>query len=88
MTQALHSQARTTHIVRDEIRASVLPQAELAKMYNVTRHTIKKWKNRSDDASHRPKRMNTTLTTDQKIVVVELRKTLFLPTDDLLVVTR
>jgi DNA-binding transcriptional regulator YiaG len=60
MTQAIHSQARTTTIVLDEIRASVLPQAEVARMYNVTRHTIKKWKDRSDDASHRPKRMNTT----------------------------
>jgi hypothetical protein len=30
MTQALHSQARTNPIVRDEIRASVLSQAELA----------------------------------------------------------
>ncbi|MFQ0350739.1 hypothetical protein ACH65A_00125, partial [Klebsiella pneumoniae] len=27
MTQALHSQARTTHLIREEIRNSTLPQA-------------------------------------------------------------
>ncbi|MFX7824784.1 IS481 family transposase, partial [Acinetobacter baumannii] len=42
MTQALHSQARTTHLIREEIRNSKLPQAELARLYNVTRQTIRK----------------------------------------------
>lgn len=36
MTQALHSQARTTHLLREEIRNSTLPQAELARLHNVT----------------------------------------------------
>ncbi|MFQ0698531.1 IS481 family transposase, partial [Klebsiella pneumoniae] len=54
MTQALHSQARTTHLIREEIRNSTLPQAELARMYNVTRQTIRKWQNREspEDKSH------------------------------------
>ncbi len=90
MTQALHSQARTTHLIREEIRNSTLPQAELARMYNVTRQTIRKWQNREspEDKSHAPNKMYTTLTPEQELIVVELRKTLLLPTDDLLAVTR
>ena len=90
MTQALHSQARTTHLVREEIKNSTLPQAELARLYNVTRQTIRKWQDRESpvDGSHSPKTMYTTLTPDQELIVVELRRTLLLPTDDLLAVTR
>lgn len=90
MTQALHSQARTTHLIREEIKNSTLPQAELARLYNVTRQTIRKWQDRETpvDGSHCPKTMNTTLSAEQELVVVELRKTLLLATDDLLAVTR
>jgi hypothetical protein len=90
MTQALHSQARTTHLIREEIKNSTLPQAELARLYNVTRQTIRKWQDRETpvDGSHCPKTMYTTLTPDQELIVVELRRTLLLPTDDLLAVTR
>ena len=90
MTQALHSQARTTHLIREEIRNSTLSQAELARLYNVTRQTIRKWQDRDSpvDGSHSPKTMYTTLTREQELIVVELRTTLLLPTDDLLAVTR
>jgi transposase InsO family protein len=90
MTQALHSQARTTHLIREEIRNSTLSQAELARLYNVSRQTIRKWQDRESptDRSHRPETMYTTLTPEQELIVVELRKTLLLPTDDLLTVTR
>lgn len=90
MTQALHSQARTTHLIREEIRNSTLPQAELARLYNVTRQTIRKWQSRDtpQDKSHAPNKMYTTLTPEQELIVVELRTTLLLPTDDLLAVTR
>jgi transposase InsO family protein len=90
MTQALHSQARTTHLIREEIRASTLSQAALARLYNVTRKTIRKWQGRETpvDGSHCPNKMYTTLTPAQELIVVELRKTLLLPTDDLLAVTR
>jgi hypothetical protein len=90
MTQALHSRARTTHLIREEIKKSTLPQAELARLYNVTRQTIRKWQDRDSpvDGSHCPKTLKTTLTPEQELVVVELRKTLLLPTDDLLAVTR
>jgi DNA-binding transcriptional regulator YiaG len=46
MTQALHSQARTTHLILQEIRSSTLSQAALARLYNVTTQTIRKWQNR------------------------------------------
>src|SRR5450830_981406 len=90
MTQALHSRARTTHLIRAEIKNSTLSQAELARLYNVSRQTIRKWQDRDNvgDASHRPNTMHTTLTPEQELVVVELRRTLLLPTDDLLSVTR
>src|SRR5471032_672347 len=90
MTQALHSRARTTHLIREEIKNSTLSQAELARLYNVSRQTIRKWQDRDsvDDVSHRPNTMRTTLTPEQELVVVELRRTLLLPTDDLLSVTR
>ena len=90
MTQALHSQARTTHLIRTEIRASTLSQAALARLYNVTRQTIRKWQDRESpaDGSHCPNTMYTTLTPAQELIVVELRRTLLLPTDDLLVLTR
>jgi transposase-like protein len=90
MTQALHSQARTTHLIREEIRTSTLSQAELARLYNVTRQTIRKWQDRDtcEDKSHCPDKMYTTLSPEQELLVVELRKTLLLPTDDLLSVTR
>lgn len=90
MTQALHSQSRTTHLIRDEIRTSALSQAALARLYNVTRQTIRKWQERdsSIDRPHNPITMYTTLTPAQELIVVALRETLLLATDDLLAVTR
>jgi transcriptional regulator with XRE-family HTH domain len=90
MTQALHSQARTTHLIRKEIRNSTLSQAELARLYNVTRQTIWKWQNRDSpgDKSHALVKMYTTLSREHELMVVKLRKTLLPPTDDLLTITR
>ena len=70
----LHPQARTTPKIRAEIQTSThLGQKALAEKYNV-----RKWQNRDQ----------TTLSEAQENIVVELRKTLFLPLDDLLVITR
>ncbi len=70
----MHSLARTTHLIRKEIRESDLSQ---------------KWKEResAEDLSHRPDTLRTTLSPAQEAIVVELRTTLLLPTD-LLAVTR
>ncbi|RMG92999.1 MAG: hypothetical protein D6703_00470 [Zetaproteobacteria bacterium] len=41
-----------------------------------------------EDRSHTPHRLQTTLSPEQEVVVVELRRTLLLPLDDWLVITR
>jgi DNA-binding transcriptional regulator YiaG len=66
MTQVLLSQARTTHLIREEIKNLTLSQAELARLYSVTCQTIRKWQDRDSlvDVSHSPKTLNTTLTSE------------------------
>ena len=86
----VHAQARTTPRTRAEIQSAEGSQRALAERFNVTRPTVQKWRSRDQvqDLSHRPHRLCTTLTEGEEAVVVELRKTLMLPLDDLLVVTR
>jgi transposase InsO family protein len=86
----IHPQARTTPLVRAEIRASSESLATLAQRYNLSLSTVRKWKRREDvqDRSHRPHRLSSTLTPAQEVLVIELRKLLLLSLDDLLVVTR
>ena len=86
----IHKQARTTPQLREEIRNSSLSERALAAKYNVTRSTVRKWKYReaSADRSHRPHRLHTALSSAQEAIVVELRRSLLLSTDDLLVVVR
>ena len=90
MMIALHKQARTTPAVRAEIAASSESAASLAARFGVTEPTIYKWKSRDSvhDRSHTAHRLQTTLTPAQEAVVVELRRTLLLPLDDLLAITR
>jgi transposase-like protein len=84
----LHQNARTTPAIRRALQASTLPTAVLARQYHVSEETVRKWRARADvhDASHCPRRLQTTLTPAQEAVVVELRKTTRLPLDDLLAV--
>lgn len=86
----IHPQARTTPRVRAEIQASSESTAELARRYNVSELTVAKWKGRESvlDRSHRPHTLSTTLSPAQEAIVVELRRLLLLPLDDLLVITR
>lgn len=87
----IHPEARTTPQIRAEIKASTqLTQTALSDKYNVSIQTIRKWQTREEmtDKSHRPDHLQTTLSTIQEEIVVMLRKTLFLPLDDLLVVTK
>lgn len=90
MMIALHKNARTTPATRAEIAASSETAATLALRYGVSEGTVYKWKGRDsfNDASHTPQRLQTTLTPAQEQIVVELRKMLLLPLDDLLAVTR
>jgi transposase InsO family protein len=87
----IHPQARTTPQLREEIKAQRdRKQVELARQYNVTTQTIRKWQQRDEftDKSHRPHRLQTKLSEHQEMLVVELRKLLLLPLDDLLVIVR
>ena len=90
MSHRIHVNARTTPQTRAEIKASTLGTNELARKYNLTKATVRKWRHREDleDRSHRPHRPQTTLSEAQEWIVCELRKTLLLPLDDLLVITR
>ena len=85
----VHPQARTTPRTRAEIHSSKAPLTEVAELYNVTKATARKWRGRQDmqDRSHRPNKLSTTLTPAQEALVVELRRTLLLPLDDLLAIT-
>ena len=88
---ALHKNARTTPAVRAEIAASGnLSARSLSQRFGVSEATIYKWKARDSvvDRSHTAHRLQTTLTSAQEAVVVELRRTLLMPLDDLLAVTR
>ena len=86
----VHPLARTTPRTRAEIKASSDSLSVVAERYNITVATVRKWKGRehAQDLSHRPHKLSTTLTPAQELLVVELRRTLLLPLDDLLVVTR
>ena len=90
MMITLHKNARTTPAIRAEIAASTDSVVALAQRYGISEETARKWKKRTSvhDASHTPHRLQTTLTTAQERVVVELRRTLLLPLDDSLAVTR
>jgi transposase len=65
-------------------------QRELMRRYSVSKATIVKWQKREDveDRSHRAHTLHTTLSAAQELIVVELRRLLELPLDDLLAVTR
>lgn len=90
MKIALHQLARTTPAVRAEIAASKESVSALARRFGVTPPTIYKWRSRDNihDLSHTAHRLQTTLTPAQEAIVVQLRRTLLLPLDDLLAVTR
>lgn len=90
MMIALHKQARSTPAMRAEIAASSESVATLARRCNVTEATIRKWKSRTEfhDLSHTAHRLQTNLTPAQEAIVVYLRRSLLLPLDDLLAVTR
>lgn len=87
---SLHPQARTTPLIRAEIAASGDSIRTLARRYNLSLATVRKWKRREtfEDRTHCPHRLCTTLSPAQEQLAVELRRTLLLPLDDLLAVVR
>ena len=85
----LHKNARTTPAIRRELQASTEPTKVLARRYHLSPITVRKWRTRVavEDASHRPHTLHATLSPAQEVLVVELRRLLLLPLDDLLAVT-
>ena len=81
---------RSTPAIRAKIAASDEAAAVLAARYGVTLDTIYRWRGRTSfqDRSHTAHQLATTLTRGQEAVVVELRRMLLLPLDDLLAVYR
>lgn len=90
MTIRLHANATTTPKTRRYIQESKKTDKALAKELGISIDTVRRWRKRDDvhDRSHTAHRLNTTLTEAQEAVVIELRRSLLLPLDDLLVVTR
>ena len=90
MLIALHKNARTTPAVRAEIAASTETAPVLAQRYGISEQTVYKWKKREafGDRSHIAHRLQTVLSPAQEAIVVHLRRTLLLPLDDLLAVSR
>ncbi|MED5525955.1 MAG: IS481 family transposase [Pseudomonadota bacterium] len=90
MNIKLHANAATTPKVRQYIQQSTQSVAALAKELGVSETTIRRWKHRdsAQDRSHTAHNLQTHLNPVQEWLIVELRKTLLLPLDDLLTVVR
>ncbi|MEO8810024.1 MAG: IS481 family transposase, partial [Rhodanobacter sp.] len=86
----LHANATTTPKSRAYIQQSTRSDRGLARELGVTVDTVRRWRKRSDvlDRSHTPQRLQSVLTPAQEAVVVQVRATLLLSLDDLLVVVR
>jgi transposase-like protein len=87
---SLHKNAATTPAIRQRIARSEEPVVTLALRLGVSEATVRKWRKRDrfEDRSHTAHRLQTTLTPAQEVVVVELRRMLLLPLDDLLAIAR
>ena len=72
------------------MRTSEDSSASLAKRYNVGMATAREWKGHDDsqDRSHRPHTLSTTLSAAQELIVVELSRMLLPPLENLLAVIR
>ena len=81
----LHANATTTPRTRAYIQKSAASNSALARELGIHSRTVARWKARQDttDRSPRPHRLNTSLTPWEEALVVELRRTLALPLDDI-----
>jgi transposase-like protein len=90
MDLKLHANATTTPRTRAYIQHSDLSVAALAGELGVSETTVRRWRRRSstEDRSHQPHRINTSLSPVEERIVVELRTTLELSLDDIVEVVR
>jgi len=87
MAGVLPGSARTTPRVRAELQASKQTSGALAKRYGLSRNTVTKWRARmtTEDAPMGPRSPHSTvLTAVEEAMVVEFRRRILLPLDDVL----
>lgn len=85
MQLRLHANATTTPRIRAYIQKSAASNAALAKELGVHARTVARWRTRSDvaDRSTRPHRLTTTISDWEEALILELRRSLALPLDDI-----
>jgi hypothetical protein len=85
MDLKLHANATTTPRTRAYIQKSPASNAALARELGIHSRTVARWKARRDvgDRSARPHRLATTMTEWEEALIVELRRSLALPLDDI-----
>jgi len=76
MLQKLHKNAKTNYAIRQEIKQSQDSISALAKKFNLSWSTVKKWREREtlEDKSSRPHKLRTTLTQAQEDLIIFERK--------------
>lgn len=76
MLQKLHKNAKTNYNIRETIKASREPISALAKRFNISWITAKKWKERTSihDKSSRPDKLQTSLTDKEEDLILFERK--------------
>jgi transposase-like protein len=86
MQLRLHANATTTPRTRAYIQKSRASHAALARELGIHPRTVARWKTRQDvaDRSTRPHRLATTISEWEEALIVELRRSLALPLDDIL----
>lgn len=84
MQQVYHSNATTNLNIRAELQKNLGTNSELALKFNISEQTVSKWKNREfqRDASCRPLNIKYALTDLEKAIALSLRKSTWLPLDE------
>jgi transposase InsO family protein len=85
MQLRLHANATTTPRIRAYIQKSTAATEALARELGIHRRTVARWKARQDvaDRSTRPHRLATTISAWEEALILELRRSLALPLDDI-----
>ena len=85
MQLRLHANATTTPRTRAYIQQSAASDTALARELGIHPRTVARWKARQDvaDRSTRPHRLATTITEWEEALILELRRSLTLPLDDI-----
>jgi transposase InsO family protein len=86
----LHANAATTPKTRAYIQTSSASVGELAAELGISQKTVRRWRGRTtvDDRTSRPKRINTSLSSLEEELVIELRNQVELHLDDIVEVMR